>query len=168
MQISHLDAHQQLQVLVRKRIGGGKKKASLGRMFPSVPALVEILACSEQNIRFSKLRMKCHIYEKVAFIKYLKFCVERGLITNTKVYSDKAKSIALAKEIVVCNIRQGKIVFGTGKIMPKLGHKSITVPKSVYDHYEKIYQKKKKELGLQGITSFSGYITSQLNKIQNE
>jgi len=52
--------------------------------------------------------------------------------------------------------------------MPKAGFNSITVADSVHDHFKNIYDKRKEELRLKGITSFSGFITSKLNQIMEK
>ncbi|MBA4718953.1 MAG: hypothetical protein HRO68_07635 [Nitrosopumilus sp.] len=53
--------------------------------------------------------------------------------------------------------------------MPKAGFKSITVSENIYNEFHTQYEKKKDELGLKGISSFLGYITSQLvEKLQQE
>ncbi|NOJ29561.1 MAG: hypothetical protein DA328_05265 [Nitrososphaeraceae archaeon] len=49
--------------------------------------------------------------------------------------------------------------------MPKPGFKSITVSQNVYDKFFHIYEKKKNDLELKGITSFSGYLTSMMEEM---
>ena len=48
--------------------------------------------------------------------------------------------------------------------MPKSGFKSLTITEGVYDEFQAKYEKKKKELAMKGITSFSGYMVSILSK----
>ena len=48
--------------------------------------------------------------------------------------------------------------------MPKSGFKSLTITEGIYDEFQAKYNKKKKELALKGITSFSGYMVSILAK----
>ena len=43
--------------------------------------------------------------------------------------------------------------------MPKVGFKSITVSDTVYDKFYEVYKKRKDELAMQGVNSFSGYVT---------
>lgn len=43
--------------------------------------------------------------------------------------------------------------------MPKAGFKTITVSDYVYDTFFGVYKKNKRELAMNGIFSFSGYIT---------
>lgn len=58
---------------------------------------------------------------------------------------------------------------GGTSLMPKAGFKSITVSENIYNEFHTQYEKKKDELGLKGISSFLGYITSQLvEKLQQE
>jgi len=53
--------------------------------------------------------------------------------------------------------------------MPKAGFKSITVAETIYDKFHGRYEKKKQELFMKGINSFSAYITSELTeKFQEE
>lgn len=49
--------------------------------------------------------------------------------------------------------------------MPKPGFKSITVSQNIYDKFFHIYEKKKNDLELKGITSFSGYLTSMMEEM---
>lgn len=48
--------------------------------------------------------------------------------------------------------------------MPKTGFKSITIPETVYDTFHAIFEKKKDALAMNGISSFSGYVTFVLSK----
>jgi len=48
--------------------------------------------------------------------------------------------------------------------MPKPGFKSITVSEYVYNKFFKVYEKRKNDLELKGITSFSGYLTSMMEE----
>lgn len=48
--------------------------------------------------------------------------------------------------------------------MPKPGFKSITVSENVYNKFFKVYEKRKNDLELKGITSFSGYLTSMMEE----
>jgi len=48
--------------------------------------------------------------------------------------------------------------------LPKDGWRSITFDDDIYNHYFDKYKKHKKNLKLQGITTFSGYITYLLSK----
>jgi len=52
--------------------------------------------------------------------------------------------------------------------MPKAGFKSITVSESVYDRFYSSYQKKKDELSMKGINSFSGYVTYMLEEMMQK
>ena len=49
--------------------------------------------------------------------------------------------------------------------MPKSGFKSITVTDFVYDTFEKIYLDNKEEYSMNGINSFSAYITDKIETI---
>ena len=49
--------------------------------------------------------------------------------------------------------------------MPKQGFKSITVSEHVYNKFFEVYDKRKKDLELKGITSFSGYLTSMMEEM---
>lgn len=49
--------------------------------------------------------------------------------------------------------------------MPKIGYKSITIPQSVYDTFQTFYEKQKEPLKLQGIFSFTAFITFKLYKL---
>jgi hypothetical protein len=49
--------------------------------------------------------------------------------------------------------------------MPKPGFKSITVSENVYKKFFNIYEKRKNDLELKGITSFSGYLTSMMEEM---
>ncbi len=49
--------------------------------------------------------------------------------------------------------------------MPKPGFKSITVSQNVYNKFFHIYERKKNDLELKGITSFSGYLTSIMEEM---
>ena len=48
--------------------------------------------------------------------------------------------------------------------LPKEGFKSITVSEIVYNKFFDVYQKKKDELLMKGVNSFSGYITYMLEE----
>lgn len=48
--------------------------------------------------------------------------------------------------------------------MPPAGHKSITIPASVYDNFHKQYEKQKHIVANKGIFSFSGYIIYLINQ----
>ena len=48
--------------------------------------------------------------------------------------------------------------------MPNIGFTSITVSQEVYDRFFEVYEKKKPELILEGINSFSGYVTGQIQE----
>tara|TARA_B100000029_G_scaffold31644_2_gene30146 strand:- start:2697 stop:2870 length:174 start_codon:yes stop_codon:yes gene_type:complete len=50
--------------------------------------------------------------------------------------------------------------------MPKPGFKTITVPADQYIIWKKEYQKKRKELRLEGIFSFSAFICRKITKSQ--
>ena len=50
-------------------------------------------------------------------------------------------------------------------LLPKPGFKSITVSENVYRRFFDAYAKNKKELEFNGITSFSGYLTSMMEDI---
>lgn len=52
--------------------------------------------------------------------------------------------------------------------MPKAGFKSITVSESVYERFYSSYQKKKDELSMKGINSFSGYVTYMLEEMMQK
>ncbi len=52
--------------------------------------------------------------------------------------------------------------------MPKPGFKSITVSQNIYDKFFYIYEKKKNDLELKGITSFSGYLTSIMEEMMSK
>jgi len=49
--------------------------------------------------------------------------------------------------------------------MPSQGFKSITVTDAVYDKFFSVFDANKEELHMKGITSFAGYVTSQINEI---
>jgi hypothetical protein len=49
--------------------------------------------------------------------------------------------------------------------MPKPGYKSITVSENVYQHFFKVYKENKKSLENKDIRSFSGYLTSMMEKM---
>ena len=49
--------------------------------------------------------------------------------------------------------------------MPKSGFKSITVSENIYKKFFNIYEKRKNDLELKGITSFSGYLTSMMEEM---
>ena len=49
--------------------------------------------------------------------------------------------------------------------MPKPGFKSITVSENVYKKFFNIYEKRRNDLELKGITSFSGYLTSMMEEM---
>ena len=49
--------------------------------------------------------------------------------------------------------------------MPKAGFKSITVSESVYDKFYDVFEKKKEELSMKGVNSFSGYVTFMLEEM---
>lgn len=51
---------------------------------PKLTGIVDLLECCKYPVRFSKLRMASKIKFKLSFIAYLKFCVEKSLIINTK------------------------------------------------------------------------------------
>jgi len=48
--------------------------------------------------------------------------------------------------------------------MPKPGFKSITVSEAVYNKFFQTFKKSKNSLEMQGITSFSGYITKMMEE----
>lgn len=52
--------------------------------------------------------------------------------------------------------------------MPKQGFKSLTMRSTVYDHFFDEYTKISDKLALQGITSFSGYVTVRLIEIMKK
>ena len=60
---------------------------------------------------------------------------------------------------------QKENLHGESIIMPKTGFKSITVTETVYDKFFDEYLKKKDELSMKGITSFSGFVTCELAQI---
>ena len=47
--------------------------------------------------------------------------------------------------------------------MPPAGYKSITIPESVYDKFQKQYEKEKHLVESKGVFSFSGYMTYRFN-----
>jgi len=49
--------------------------------------------------------------------------------------------------------------------MPTHGFKSITVHEAIYDKFFAVFNTNKEKLQMKGISSFSGYITSQINEI---
>jgi predicted CopG family antitoxin len=49
--------------------------------------------------------------------------------------------------------------------MPKKGYKTITVKESVYNYFKEQWEKRKHELEVQGISSFSAFITHELNRL---
>ena len=49
--------------------------------------------------------------------------------------------------------------------MPKPDFKSITVSENIYKKFFNIYEKRKNDLQLKGITSFSGYLTSMMEEM---
>lgn len=49
--------------------------------------------------------------------------------------------------------------------LPKEGFKSITVSEAIYNRFYKRYAERKDELGLKGVSSFSGYLTSILEEL---
>ena len=49
--------------------------------------------------------------------------------------------------------------------MPKPGFKSITVSENIYKKFFNVYEKRKNDLELKGITSFSGYLTSMMEEM---
>lgn len=55
--------------------------------------------------------------------------------------------------------------------MPKNGFRSITVSGTVYENFFKLWVKQKNKMNMQGVTSFSGFVTHELSiilKKQNE
>ena len=52
--------------------------------------------------------------------------------------------------------------------MPKMGFTSITVSSAIYDHFHDIYLKNADRLQFEGITTFSGFITSILHSKMTE
>ena len=50
--------------------------------------------------------------------------------------------------------------------MPKDGFKSITVTDEMHAHWFRKYRKIKKQLRIEGITSFSAYITAKLKETE--
>ena len=48
--------------------------------------------------------------------------------------------------------------------MPKAGFKSVTFSETIYEKLHVDYEKKKSQLQMKGINSFSGYVTSILIK----
>jgi len=61
--------------------------------------------------------------------------------------------------VVILTVQQTEVA-----LMPKPGFKSITVSEVIYEKYYTIYEKNKEQLKIQGVESFSGYITNVLNK----
>ena len=52
--------------------------------------------------------------------------------------------------------------------MPKPGFKSITVSENIYKKFFNVYEKRKNDLELKGITSFSGYLTSMMEEMMSK
>jgi hypothetical protein len=51
--------------------------------------------------------------------------------------------------------------------MPKPGYKSITVSEHVYKKFFNVYEENKRGLEIKGIRSFSGYLTSMMEEMDN-
>ena len=55
-----------------------------------------------------------------------------------------------------------------GTHVPREGYKSITVPESVFNHFMKEWKKRKEELRVKGVRSFSGFVTMLLTELLEE
>jgi predicted CopG family antitoxin len=49
--------------------------------------------------------------------------------------------------------------------LPREGYKSITVPDDVYNYYRKFWEKDRERYRLQGVRSFSGFVSKLLNEL---
>ena len=49
--------------------------------------------------------------------------------------------------------------------MPKEGFKSITISERIYDNFRTHYEKQKEKVEMQGVFSFSAFVTLKLNEI---
>ena len=52
--------------------------------------------------------------------------------------------------------------------MPRKGYKSITVTDKVYDYFKEQYEKSKDKFAVEGVRSFSGYITYRLSQLMEQ
>lgn len=51
--------------------------------------IIDILNCTKEPMRFSPLVMKSRIKFKKSFLKYLRYCIEKKLVINRKVYGKR-------------------------------------------------------------------------------
>jgi hypothetical protein len=51
---------------------------------------------------------------------------------------------------------------------PREGYKSITVPESVFNYFMKEWKKRREELRVRGVRSFSGFVTMLLTELLDE
>lgn len=56
---------------------------------PKVTGVIHLLEISKSPVRYSGFHAKSKIALKQSFITYLKYCVEKGLIENNKVYGKR-------------------------------------------------------------------------------
>ncbi len=65
------------------------RKQSILRSSPRTNGILDVLSCVEEPRRYSSLRLKSKIYFKKSFITHLKFCIDKGLVENTKIYGKR-------------------------------------------------------------------------------
>jgi len=74
-----------------QQLQGKNRKISILRTGLSINGILDILELTESPVRYMGLHQKSKIHYKSAFIKYLKYCVEKGFVHNEKVFGRKNK-----------------------------------------------------------------------------
>ena len=67
---------------IKERMG---RKRSFLDTSPKIIGISDMLETCKESLSYTELREKCRISHKGTFLKYLKFCTEKGLIEHSKV-----------------------------------------------------------------------------------
>lgn len=84
-----------------QQLQGKTRKISILRTGLSINGILDILELTESPVRYMGMYKKSKIHFKSAFIKYLKYCVEKGFVHNEKVYGRKSKKKARESWFVI-------------------------------------------------------------------
>lgn len=72
-----------------KQVFKRTRKKSILRENYSISGILDVLDCVEEPRRYTTLRLKSKIYHKATFLRYLKYCVDKKLVINEKIYGKK-------------------------------------------------------------------------------
>lgn len=78
----------QMNKMILKTIHRTRKKSILRENY-SISGIQDILNCTFEPRRYKTLQLKSKIYFKKTFLRYLKYCIQKELVINNKVYGEK-------------------------------------------------------------------------------